>query len=72
MNRYINLILNKCNYHLLSLKLDYSKYRGWTLKIHKEGSDRPIIFMNDYDEERVCYRAYYQLLKYLERLQEEA
>ena len=72
MDPYLYFMVFECNLNLLSLKLDYSKYRGWSIKIHKEGSDNPIIFLKDYDDERLCQQAYYQLLEYLDRLQEEA
>ena len=48
MNRLADLCVQKD----LILKITYSTYIGWSIKIHKRGNDIPIVYVNNQDKEK--------------------
>ena len=66
MNSFVDYVINKSNDMDLILKINYSNYVGWTIKIHKKGYDIPFVDITDTNKGRAFSKAYLEVKKYME------
>lgn len=64
MNSFVDYVINKSNDMDLILKMNYSNYVGWTIKIHKKGSDMPIVNITETDKGLAFSKAMVEFKRY--------
>lgn len=64
MNSFVDYVINKSNDMDLILKINYSNYVGWTIKIHKKGSDMPIVNITETDKGLAFCKAMVEFKRY--------
>lgn len=65
MNSFVNYVVNKSKDMDLILKMNYSNYIGWTIKIHKKGHDIPIVDVTETDKGLAFMKAMVEFKKYM-------
>lgn len=66
IDSFTDYIVEQSNKMDLILKMNYSNYIGWTIKIHKKGYDIPFVDITDTNKGRAFGKAYLEVKKYME------
>ena len=63
MNKFIEDVIRIYDMNDITLKISYSTHIGWTIKLHKKGSDMPVLEVVDQDKDKAIEEAYIKLLE---------
>ena len=64
IDSFTDYIVEQSNKMDLILKMNYSNYIGWTIKIHKKGSDMPIVNITETDKGLAFCKAMVEFKRY--------
>lgn len=57
MNKFIEDVIRIYDINDITLKISYSTHIGWTIKLHKKGSDMPVLEVMNQDKEKAIKEA---------------